>query len=59
MIETLMVAAIAAVPGVVAFVWTAFKNHAEKTPAKWDDRFVQGVEEVARRVRDEEKQGDA
>lgn len=53
--ETLMVAALAALPGVLAFVWQAFKSHAEKTPAKWDDRFVKGVEDVARRVRDEDK----
>jgi len=48
--DTILVAVIAAIPGLVMGVWAWFKAHAASTPAKWDDRVVGAIEGIAEKI---------
>ncbi len=49
-IDILVVAAIAAVPGLVIAFWSHVKAAAKASPAEWDDKVVAAVEEIVKRM---------
>lgn len=48
--DTVIAAALAALPGLLISVFAWFKARAAETEAQWDDEAVRFVEDIARRV---------
>lgn len=53
LVNTLVPAAMAAVPGLVVAVFAYLKAHAAASPEKWDDEVVAAIEDIAHGVVDE------
>lgn len=51
LIDILIIAAIAAVPGLIFAFWSHVKAAALASPAKWDDKVVTAVEDIIKRMR--------
>ena len=51
-LQTIVVAVLAATPGLVLSIWAWFKAHAATTAATWDDEAVAYVEKIAQGVVD-------
>lgn len=51
-LDAVIVAALAAAPSILIAAWAWFKANAAQTEAKWDDKAVEFVEEVAQKVVD-------
>lgn len=47
MLDTILTAIIAALPGLVLGAWALFKSYAASSAAKWDDEAVAFVEKIA------------